>query len=265
VRRLRPPDPRNVPDPYGIPKSKELRRGTSLRRLRNVNDWGEKPFVSSMFVQAGGALAIKEAASPGEFLAHRTGADDRRQPNAEGPLELSSFDWAEPRCDPFDYASQVGSRCRLPVVERLPSVDEDRSFDPPDADDPPELGQYFRDSIRTGLVDPRLDTTAAPIGPALAVEESSGPSKVVALQPRDLDRNMRACMSPKRAELSHVLTTSRRTNVRGLVCDGRGPANARKPRGRAFLPGPCANSKESTRHARDCHPPPPPPPPPLTG
>jgi hypothetical protein len=47
-----------------------------------------------------------------------------------------------------------------------------------------------------------VHATFLAIRPALTVEESGGPSEVVALQPRDLDRSRRACMSPKRAKTS---------------------------------------------------------------
>jgi hypothetical protein len=60
------------------------------------------------------------------------------------------------------------------------------------------LGEDLGDSLRTGLVDPRLHAPPATVRPALAFEESCGPGN--SWLSRDLDRNVRACLSPKRAK-----------------------------------------------------------------
>jgi len=155
-----------------------------------------------MLLEVGGSFAIEEAAGPGELLAHRTRPNHGRQCDQQGPLELGSFAWTKPSGDSFNYSSKVGSRCGLPEVQRLLALNDDWALDSSDADDPLELGEDPRHAVQPSLVDPRLDTTAAPVCPSLAIEESRGPCKVVALQPRDLDRNTRACMSPKRAKTS---------------------------------------------------------------
>src|SRR5882672_11194622 len=82
-----------------------------------------------------------------------------------------------------------------------------------------------RDFIRTGPVDARMDTALCTIRPTLAVEEPRGPCKIVALQPRELDRTrVRACpLNVRRRRqnmraLSHEcarLVIARRADVRG--------------------------------------------------
>src|SRR6267142_2694724 len=183
-------------------KANELGRSPVRGGLGHVEDRNEEIRMRPMLVEARGSLAIKEASRPGELLAHRARPNDWRQWNAKRPLELSSLDRAKPRSDPFEYAHQVGARCCFPGVERLPALENDRSLDPPDANDSPELGEHLGDSAAPSLVDARLHAPPATVRPALAVEESGGPSKVVALQPRELDRTGRACLSPKRAKTS---------------------------------------------------------------
>src|SRR5256886_15491400 len=82
------------------------------------------------------ALPVEEATSRGELFAHRTRPNDWRQRNAQGSLELRSFDETKPRSDPFDHFSKVGARRDLPEIERLPTLGDDRSLDATAADDP---------------------------------------------------------------------------------------------------------------------------------
>src|SRR5206468_9867391 len=199
---------------------------SNIRGLRNVESGDEVADVGSVLLERRRALAVKEAAGPRQLLAHRPRPHRRRQRNAEGPLERGAFDRTEPWSDPFDYLKQIRSRGGFPVVERLPALNDDRAFDAPYADDPLELDEHVGNPVRASLVDPRLDATAAPVGPALAVEESCGPGKVVALQPRDLDRTRRACLSPKRAK-----TSSKCAKAVAQMC-GR----SEKARGRASRP-----------------------------
>ena len=112
-----------------------------------------------------------------------------------------------------DYLHQIGSRGGFPTVERLPTLGDDRSLDSADADDVVELDEDLGHPLATGLVDLRVDASLTPIGPALAVEESRGPREVLALQPRELDRNVRACLSSKRAE-----TSSKRARAVAQMC-----------------------------------------------
>src|SRR5436190_8148772 len=70
------------------------------------------------------------------------------------------------------------------------------------ADDPPELREHLGNSVQARLIDPRVHAAPLAVRPTLAVEESRGPGEVVTLQPRDLDRTRRACLSPKRAKPS---------------------------------------------------------------
>ena len=185
-----------------IPESDELRRDALSGSLWNVEDWYEEVRVGPMLFEARGALAIKEAAGPGELFAHRPRPNHRRRRCAKSPFELSSFDGAKPRSDPFDHLGQIRSRCCLPVVQRLPVLEDDRPFEPPDADDAMELGENLGHAVDTSLVDLRVHASAFAVRPALAVEESRGPGEVVTLQGRELDRTERSCLSPKCAKTS---------------------------------------------------------------
>src|SRR2546430_2286452 len=158
--------------------------------------------MAPVLLQIRRAVPVEEATSAGELFAHRTRPNDWRQRNAQGSLELRSFDETKPRSDPFDHFSKVGARRGLPEIERLPTLGDERSFDSTDADHPSEPGEDLWDAVQTRLVDPRVDTSPGAVRPALTVEESRGPGKVVALQPRELDRTRRACLSPKRARTS---------------------------------------------------------------
>ena len=79
----------------------------------------------------------------------------------------------------------VGPRCRLPPVKRLPAFDDHWPFEAANADNPPELGQDLRHAVYAGLVDACLHAAAFAIRPTLAVEEAGGPREIVIVQPRD--------------------------------------------------------------------------------
>src|SRR5438093_12813012 len=70
------------------------------------------------------------------------------------------------------------------------------------ADEPPELHEHLGNAAEARLIDPRLHAAPLAVGPPLAVEESGGPGEVMTLQPRDLDRTGRACLSSNRAKPS---------------------------------------------------------------
>src|SRR5207237_6273522 len=94
------------------------------------------------------------------------------------------------------------------VIKRLPAFDDDRAVNAPDADDPVELSEHLGNTVETCLIDPRVDTAPLAVRPALPVEESGCPGEVVILQPRDLDRTRRACLSSKRAKPSSTCATA---------------------------------------------------------
>src|SRR5712691_8444617 len=112
-----------------------------------------------MLVKARGTLTVEKPTGPRELFAHRTGPNNCGQRKVQRPLELGSFDGAQPRRDPLDHSEQIGAGRRDPVIERLPALDDPRALDPSDADDPLELDEHLGDPVRTSLVDPRLDTT----------------------------------------------------------------------------------------------------------
>src|SRR5438552_19216989 len=93
------------------------------------------------------------------------------------------------------------------------------------ADEPPELHEHLGNSVEARLIDPRVHAAPLAVRPALAVEESGGPGEVVILQPRNLDRTRRACLSSKRAK-----TSSKCANAVAQMC-ARPGAGAR-PRAR---------------------------------
>src|SRR5207247_5081884 len=98
------------------------------------------------------------------------------------------------------------------------------------ADDPPELREHLGNSVEARLIDPRVHAAPLAVRPTLAVEESSGPGEVVILQPRDLDRTRRACLSSKRAKTSSKCAKAvaqmcaRPGTLPGLVARSKGSA-----------------------------------------
>src|SRR5438067_8684834 len=155
-----------------------------------------------MLIKTSRAFTVEETTRPGELLAHGSGPNLRRQRSAQRPLELRTFDRTQPRADSFDHLQQVRPGGGVPVIQRLPAFDDDRAVNAPDADDPVEPSEHLGNTVETCLIDPRVHAAPLAVRPALPVEESGCPGEVVILQPRDLDRTRRACLSSKRAKTS---------------------------------------------------------------
>ena len=199
-------DPAKLAD-SGI-ESKEFGGNARFCRLRDVKHWIEVAGMRPMFLQICRTFPVKETASPRELLAHRAGPDHRRQRGAKCSFELGALHRAKPGTDELRDPRDIRPRRRFPVVERLLSFHDERSLDSADTNDPPKLAQYIRDAIRIGLVDPGLDASLLPICPALAVEEAGGPGEIVRTQPRELGRTQASCLSSKRANTSHKVSTA---------------------------------------------------------
>src|SRR5437764_14122206 len=73
------------------------------------------------------SLAVEEPTRPRQLLTHRAGPDDRREGAPKSRLKLGPLDRTKPRSDQLGDSGEIGSRRRLPVVERLLALLEDRS------------------------------------------------------------------------------------------------------------------------------------------
>src|SRR5438093_4136512 len=164
-------------------EAQQLGSYADLGGLRDIEDRVEVPRMCPMLFQIRRTFTVEESACPCELFAHRTWPDHRRRGSAECSLELSALDRTEPRANAINDLHKVGTRCCLPVVQRLSSLDDDRTLQPANPHDPPELDEHFGHAVENRLVDPRLDATVLAIRPTLTVEEARGPCEVVALQP----------------------------------------------------------------------------------
>src|SRR5439155_21974988 len=145
---------------------------------------------------------------PVESLDARRGPGGGRHLGAERAFEFGAFARTRPPPDKRRDPRNIVTRRCFPVVESLLPLLEHRPLQPADADDPLELDEDLWHSVQTGLVDPRLDSAFGPVRPAFAIKETRGPGEIVVLQPRDLDRTQASCLSSKRANTSHKVSTA---------------------------------------------------------